>query len=1129
MRILFFLLSCSLAWAAPTCQFVAPTNPATSANFTIQYGVTSISLPNASTTSGGALSYVWTAKATNDATTIPLVLSNPSYWTALSPPLAPGAQVISSPTSATPTITVAAGGVFPATNKANTGAYQYQLAVTDNNGTSTCSIKVGVVDSTPQGTVNYDQSTLGKVSKLLLGPITDINHLPWASMSSNSIGEPFYGALLIQKLAGVSTVGSWWMTDPWNTAQAGTITVFGGTVNTSGTAVTFVSGQNFEGLLSGNIIYINKSLTCTLASTPITPFTTAACTTSMGTLNGVSYGSRSIVGKGTAFNTTFCSAGTPLSVVTDIVIWYPILSGFNGTTGRALGNVLACQDDTHLTAALSGAFNNGNADWETDAYIGSGSGLSYAYIEGDALAPGPGGNNSCNNIGGPFAANCAVIWYFGGAPANFYDSAKALYAMWWQTGIDDYLMAARALSDRWWNSTRIDKGLAFDSIGGSTRTGLPVQNLYLGLSGIFLRNADNPPYDYGPGLRAAARYVTNVGTPVNSLAPGCNNQASPGANNCGQDVRYNGYALQYAAMDYLANSGPNGASPDVTTAASDILAIKNDITLRWAICQGTSFGYNDIPSLPGQGVCQQNDYLGNGSAYSSWGQSSGAGTVTLTNGSSVVTLAGGTFSAAQFAAPLTVTAVSVPGSASATTTATQAVIGSNQIVVASITGIAGGQIAVAAGIPIQAVVTGISGSTITLSVTTTAVLSSTAINFYTPPVFTVSSTALLSGGVGGGKGIAVWVSGATGSGCSALNSSVSGAFYPTVISGTTFSVPIASLGCSYTASSATALSQNMIWFTSTGSAIPHWPSDGDNTWYYATRTDATHLQLNDGTGAATPYLGSLTSGAGWQTVNPASFNNVQAILGFFWQPYMMGIQQYAYLMAYYALLANNGSGDAAAAAQLKGWIAQNAHVMAFELNTAQQATLGLFGPLATTNGVYYEIGFGCPGPGAAVQYVSLRASSSDGPCDLGIDGDRQLNGEAAWSCMAALLLDPSNGEARSCVITMMGALYGGPGEPGYAAYNESAQFLNPSGQFQFYTGSNAQKLIGQMFGQGGNMSAWAILRITPRQPGSGISVGIAEADVAHWMRQKRMLSQKRGSLVLQTPQAITAGIQVGIP
>jgi len=66
--------------------------------------------------------------------------------------------------------------------------------------------------------------------------------------------------------------------------------------------------------------------------------------------------------------------------------------------------------------------------------------------------------------------------------------------------------------------------------------------------------------------------------------------------------------------------------------------------------------------------------------------------------------------------------------AAATTTATGSQ-GSNTITVASATSIAVGQAAVAAGVPQGAVVTGISGTTVTLSMNLAAPLSSTAINF----------------------------------------------------------------------------------------------------------------------------------------------------------------------------------------------------------------------------------------------------------------------------------------------------------------------------------------------------------------------------------------------------------------
>lgn len=82
--------------------------------------------------------------------------------------------------------------------------------------------------------------------------------------------------------------------------------------------------------------------------------------------------------------------------------------------------------------------------------------------------------------------------------------------------------------------------------------------------------------------------------------------------------------------------------------------------------------------------------------------------------------------------------------AAATTTATQAIVGSRTIVVASASGVAIGQVVVAAGISQGTLVVGISGTTITISQPTTAALSTTAVNFITA-VTTTSGIACMPG------------------------------------------------------------------------------------------------------------------------------------------------------------------------------------------------------------------------------------------------------------------------------------------------------------------------------------------------------------------------------------------------
>jgi hypothetical protein len=446
------------------------------------------------------------------------------------------------------------------------GSFTVQLTVMDASGQSTkCSQKYGAVATDANGSVIIPNP----IHAQILGPLTAIFASPWAAEPQQHIA---YGNLLIQKLAG-TTPFNFWFIDYWNQALPGTITV--------------------------------------------------------------TNGSQTVTGVGTSFTTQFCQGPAnptlPKSAnSTAIVVWYPILNpggspSFNGGTGRRFGVVTSCTDDTHLTAAFPSNFTSA---WQTDSYVGAGSGLSYAYSE-----------TQCANVGTGSLPNCVGVWNYGVAPASFYENEKGLYALYYRTGIDDYLIAARTLADRRFSFPQWDKGISFEtSNGGNPWANILPANRVMSVTGLIMRNADNPPYDYGPGIRAAINYLDSRGTPSGSY----NNVCATGTSltTCGQDVREGGYALQYVAEDYLYVSGPNGSSPDTGQAAFDLAALSRDMTNRWGTCQSTTAGF--YPN----GICTQGDYLFNGGLYSSW--NGGGYAVSVTNGSPTVTAVGGAFDSTKF-------------------------------------------------------------------------------------------------------------------------------------------------------------------------------------------------------------------------------------------------------------------------------------------------------------------------------------------------------------------------------------------------------------------------------------------------------------------------------------------------
>jgi hypothetical protein len=333
----------------------------------------------------------------------------------------------------------------------------------------------------------------------------------------------------------------------------------------------------------------------------------------------VANGSQAVVGVGTTFKATFGGGTTtPVDAQTSIVVWYPINNtfGFTGQFGRRLGVVTAITDDTHLTASFP---TGGPSNWVTDNYIGAGSGLSYSYVE-------QAGGAATNSIAG---------WQVGAYPGNYYSNVKALYAAWYRTGIDDYLIAARTLADRWFSSPAIDKGITAEtSTNGSPWGSILLQQRSMELTGLFLRNADSPPYDYDPGIRSYINYLIGRGTPAGSFTAIC--PTGPSITTCGQDVREQGYALGWVALYALFGE-------DSATVTAALAALSRDMNNRWGQCQ--------ILSSTSNGICSNVDGLGiNQAGYrASW---TGNTDATVTSGSNVVV---GNWSSGDFLAPIVIT------------------------------------------------------------------------------------------------------------------------------------------------------------------------------------------------------------------------------------------------------------------------------------------------------------------------------------------------------------------------------------------------------------------------------------------------------------------------------------------
>ena len=89
-------------------------------------------------------------------------------------------------------------------------------------------------------------------------------------------------------------------------------------------------------------------------------------------------------------------------------------------------------------------------------------------------------------------------WGNGSTNANYYDNVMAFYALYYRTGIDDYLNYARTLADRWWTIPPIDRGTNCSG-SGTDGEGCMFPRIR-SVTGLILRALDEKP-NLWPGLR----------------------------------------------------------------------------------------------------------------------------------------------------------------------------------------------------------------------------------------------------------------------------------------------------------------------------------------------------------------------------------------------------------------------------------------------------------------------------------------------------------------------------------------------------------------------------------------------------------------------------------------------------
>jgi hypothetical protein len=154
------------------------------------------------------------------------------------------------------------------------------------------------------------------------------------------------------------------------------------------------------------------------------------------TVTGAAYGgsgsSTIVTGAGTQFQTDFCGGvgnTTPVAETNTIWVWYPS-TDYPGTTGRGWYPIVSCDSQTQLTLQFKFQHRTGTFD-----------GLQYA-------------------IG---SAAKMYGWIRGNIPGNYYDNVLALYSLYYRTGIDDYLDAARTMASRFWTGPNWDRGWIYNN------------------------------------------------------------------------------------------------------------------------------------------------------------------------------------------------------------------------------------------------------------------------------------------------------------------------------------------------------------------------------------------------------------------------------------------------------------------------------------------------------------------------------------------------------------------------------------------------------------------------------------------------------------------------------------------
>lgn len=321
------------------------------------------------------------------------------------------------------------------------GPANFQLTVTQSDGASTsCTVNHGAVATDDNGTVitATGNAALDSAIYNLLGPMVQLGKNPWPYYDQAAVADAAV------QIAAMDTV----YPDYWDTPAQGTISVTPGSKTVVGNGTNFLSTFcNADGSVNSH------------------------------------YLSNGVMDPNCPTDGNYCSSP-------GLVVWYP-LNDPNYPAG-ATGRRIVPNSGPYITACKD---NSGNP---SDTQLT----LNQTWFNDVSACP-TGQNPPCwlqySVAFGPPPGNSGGTWQYNTAPADFYDSVVAYYALYYRSGQDFYLINARKWADRVWAVPENDRGNTYQQPYAFTWTPQFRNWSMMGLVLRALDTADGHP-DMWPGL-----------------------------------------------------------------------------------------------------------------------------------------------------------------------------------------------------------------------------------------------------------------------------------------------------------------------------------------------------------------------------------------------------------------------------------------------------------------------------------------------------------------------------------------------------------------------------------------------------------------------------------------------------